>query len=198
MPGGAAPASWVPGRPCSPGACGLREPTARLSTRRISPERPTSPRATIPSGSARSFAAEAIARASARSAAGSPMRTPPTEAAKTSASASLTPPRRSTTASHGHPLGVQAAHRPARRSAAPVLATRACTSASAGGCPPSSPSRSCRGPARTAGETNSADGGHPDDPASPISKHPISSAGPKRFLTARTRRSVECRPRRRR
>ena len=43
-------------------------------------------------------------------------------------------------------------------------------------------------------ETNRCEGsGTPTTPASPISKQPISSAGPKRFFVARTSRSVECR-----
>jgi hypothetical protein len=43
-------------------------------------------------------------------------------------------------------------------------------------------------------ETNRCEGsGTPTTPPSPISKQPISSAGPNRFLVARTIRSVECR-----
>ena len=75
-----------------------------------------------------------------------------------------------------------------------MLATRACTSASSGRLPSRVTVTQLPGTGAERRETNSADGSDtPTTPASPISKQPISSAGPKRFLIARTRRSVECR-----
>src|SRR5450759_3689225 len=83
---------------------------------------------------------------------------------------------------------------PRRGAASGEAATKACTSASSGRRPSSVTVTHVPATGSGRRDKNNPDGsGRPRMPASLISKQPISSVAPYRFLTARTNRRVECR-----
>jgi len=150
--------------------------------------------ATTPCGTLRLAAELASAIATARSTEGSVSRTPPTVAAYTSCRPSLSPARRCRTAST---MPTRAASSPEvvrLGTSSTDVPTRACTSAGSGRRPSSVTVTQVPDTGSRCWDRNSPLGsGSPISPYSPRSKHPTSSVGPYRFLTARTMRSWECR-----
>ena len=165
----------------------------RAVTLRTSPESPTSPIAIRPLGRAISLTLLAIASAIARSVAGSRRRTPPTVATKQSEVASFRPARRSSTPSI---MAIRAESRPlvTRRGCGALDgAISACTSVTSGRRPSTVTVTQVPGAGSWRSPRNKPLGSaSPMMPSSTSSKQPISSAGPKRFLTARTNRKVLC------
>src|SRR5512144_1782300 len=173
-------------------ASASRRPSA--VTGRSSPASPTSPTATRPGGSGRSATVLATARAAARSPAGSAIRPPPTVATNTSLRVNGAPARRSRTASSMTVRAVSPPLLALRGTAAVAPETRAWTSVTSGRVPSTvtvthepGTGRACRDRNSPLGSATSA------IPSSRSSKHPTSSAGPKRFFPARTMRSRPCR-----
>ena len=159
---------------------------------RTSPARPTSPKAKKPRGKARPRSELVMASSTARSAAGSAMRTPPTALTKTSWSPQATPAWRCSTASS---MARRSRSRPTdrRRGLGPPLSTSACTSTSSGRVPSSVTSTHEPGTGPPWVDRKIALGLlTPLSPRSVIANTPISLTAPKRFLIARTRRKLEC------
>ena len=135
---------------------------------------------------------EVIASITARSAAGSLMRTPPTALTNTSWSMQATPAWRCSTASS---IARRSRSRPTdrRRGLGPPLSTSAWISTSIGRVPSSVTSTTLPGTGSACWLRKIALGlATPFRPRSVIANTPISLTAPKRFLMARTRRKLEC------
>ncbi len=157
---------------------------------RTSPARPTSPKARKPRGSGRPRSELWMASSTARSAAGSLMRTPPTALTNTSWSLVATPAWRCSTASS---MARRSRSRPTLRRRAPPLSTSACNSTSSGRVPSSVTSTQLPGTGSVWALRKMAEGLlTPLSPFSVMANTPISLTAPKRFLMARTRRKLEC------
>mmetsp|Transcript_6031 Transcript_6031/g.24077 ORF Transcript_6031/g.24077 Transcript_6031/m.24077 type:complete len:313 (-) Transcript_6031:3500-4438(-) len=159
---------------------------------RTSPARPISPKAMKPLGSGRPRSELWMASSTARSAAGSLMRTPPTALTNTSWSPVATPACRCSTASS---MASRSRSRPTdkRRGLTPPLSTRACSSTSSGRVPSSVTSTQLPGTGSVWVDRKMALGlATPFRPFSVIANTPISLTAPKRFLMARTRRKLLC------
>ena len=159
---------------------------------RTSPARPTSPKAMKPLGSGLPRRLDVIASITARSAAGSLMRTPPTALTNTSWSMQATPACRCSTASS---MARRSRSRPTdrRRGLRPPLSTSAWISTSIGRVPSSVTSTQLPGTGSLCCDRKIALGlATPFRPFSVIANTPISLTAPKRFLIARTSRKLEC------
>ena len=160
---------------------------------RISPASPTSPKTARPRGSGRSFSDDTIDSITARSAAGSPIFTPPTALMNTSWSKQAMPACRCSTASS---IASRAGSRPTDRRrglGTCAVSTSACTSTSRGREPSCVTSTQEPETCLSCCDRNSADGfDTPRRPRSVIANTPSSLTAPKRFLKARTSRYEEC------
>jgi hypothetical protein len=147
-------------------------------TGRMSPDSATSPITATSGGIGMVEAAEATARHTARSVAGSLSRAPPTVATKTSRS-SLSPASRSVTASSIATRDVSRPVTPRRGLPDGVAATSACTSAGTARRPSTDTATAVPGTGTSRALRNSDDGsGTSRSPSSACSKHTTSSAGP--------------------
>ena len=161
----------------------------RLVTWRTSPASPTSPTAARSAGRATPVAAEATARATARSAAGSVTRIPPATEAKTSTACMGRPAWRASTARvmTRRPLSSPTTDRfgwawpmgATRAWSSTIRVRRPCRAGST--TPPGTPVRRSPSSRRPGSSTRLS-------PWSPISNRPSSPVGPKRCLTASSRR----------
>ncbi len=203
MPGGAATAAAAASPSVEAGTSALVKPARRASARRrsapgtvrTSPARPSSPKTTRSGGTGRRRTTEAMASATARSAAGSVTVMPPTAATKNSAgTGTATPVRQDRTARR---RSARAASTPsvwgrARPAAPPVPGpSSACTSTSRGRRPCRTGTTTLPGtPAMRSPSISGPGSGTARRPSSRISKMPTSPVGPKRCLTEVSTRSA--------
>ena len=160
---------------------------------RTSPARPISPNTATLEEIVLSESDETTASDTARSAAGSPMRTPPTALTNTSCSQVAMPAWRCSTASS---IARRFCSRPtdSRRGLGECAgSTSAWISTSSGRVPSSVASTHEPDTACGCCERKSAEGlATPFNPLSVMANTPSSFTAPKRFFTARTRRKAEC------
>ena len=158
---------------------------------RTSPAKPISPKAKNPLGKGLPRKLLWMANNTARSAAGSLMRTPPTAFTNTSWSMQATPACRCNTASN---MAKRSRSNPTdnRRGDGPPLSTKACISTSKGRVPSSVTMTQLPGTGSACWLRKMALGLlTPLSPFSVIANTPISLTAPKRFLIARTNRKLE-------